>query len=207
LERTEIEALLASSDKTTWIGRRDHALLFLALQTGLRLSELISLDRISLVLDKGAHVRCVGKGRKERSTPLTQPAVVIMKAWLAELSNMEEDVLFPTIRGNRLSADSVQYLVKKHAAIASIQCPSLKHKHVTPHVLRHTAAMELLSAGVDTTVIAMWLGHESTQTTQVYLHAHMALKEAALAKVAPFNTGNALHYKPSDQLLNFLTSL
>ncbi len=207
LERTEIVALLASPNQTTWVGRRDHALLFLALQTGLRLSELISLDRISLVLEKGAHVRCVGKGRKERSTPLTKAAVIIMKAWLSELPNAADDALFPTIHGNRLSPDSVQYLVKKYAALASTQCSSLKRKHVTPHVLRHTAAMELLNAGVDTTVIAMWLGHESTQTTQVYLHAHMALKEAALAKVAPLNIDNALHYKPSDKLLNFLTSL
>jgi integrase/recombinase XerD len=207
LKRTEIVALLASPDQTTWVGRRDHALLFLALQTGLRLSELISLDRMSLVLENGAYVRCVGKGRKERSTPLTQAAVVMMKTWLSELPNVAEDVLFPTIHGNRLSPDSVQYLVKKYAALASTQCLSLKRKHVTPHVLRHTAAMELLNAGVDTTVIAMWLGHESTQTTQVYLHAHMALKEAALAKVAPLNTDNALHYKPSDKLLNFLISL
>lgn len=208
LTRTEIVALLASPDQTTWVGRRDHTLLFLALQTGLRLSELISLDRMSLVLENGAHVRCVGKGRKERSTPLTQAAVVMMKTWLSERPNVvDEDVLFPTIHGNRLSPDSVQYLVKKYAALASAQCSSLKRKHVTPHVLRHTAAMELLSAGVDITVIAMWLGHESTQTTQVYLHAHMALKEAALAKVAPLNTGNPLHYKPSDKLLNFLTSL
>lgn len=207
LERPEIDALLASPDKTTWIGRRDHTLLFLAVQTGLRLSELIGLDRASLVLDKGAHVQCVGKGRKERNTPLTQPAVVIMKAWLSEPSNVRVDVLFPTIHGNRLSADSVQYLVKKHTAVAGIQCPSLKQKHVTPHVLRHTAAMELLCAGVDSSVIAMWLGHESTQTTQAYLHAHMALKEEALARVAPLNTDGGIHYQPSDQLLNFLTSL
>lgn len=207
LTRTETVALLASPDRTTWVGRRDHSLLFLALQTGLRLSELISLDRMSLVLENGAHVRCVGKGRKERSTPLTQTAVIMMKTWLSELPNVAEDILFPTIHGNRLSPDSVQYLVKKYAALASTLCSSLKRKHVTPHVLRHTAAMELLSAGVDTTVIAMWLGHESTQTTQVYLHAHMALKEAALAKVTPLNTDSALHYKPSDKLLNFLTSL
>ncbi|MFT4747530.1 MAG: integrase/recombinase XerD [Congregibacter sp.] len=159
------------------------------------------------MLDQAAHVRCVGKGRKERSTPLTKPAVRILKAWLLALPSMEEDILFPTTRGTRLGADSVQYLVKKHTTNACIQCSSLKQKHVTPHVLRHTAAMELLSAGVDTTVIAMWLGHESTQTTEVYIHAHMALKEAALAKVAPFNKHSALHYKPSDKLLNFLTSL
>ena len=207
LERSEIDALLASPDQTTWIGRRDHNLLFLAVQTGLRLSELISLDRTSLVLDKVAHVRCVGKGRKERNTPLTQPAVVIMRAWMSEPSNVGVDVLFPTIHGNRLSADSVQYLVKKHTALAGIQCPSLKQKHVTPHVLRHTAAMELLCAGVDSSVIAMWLGHESTQTTQAYLHAHMALKEEALARVTPLNTDGGIHYQPSDQLLSFLTSL
>jgi integrase/recombinase XerD len=207
LGRKEIEALLASPDKTTWIGHRDHVLLFLALQTGLRLSELISLNRAALVLDQPAYVRCVGKGRKERTTPLTKPAVRILKTWLLMLPNMEEDILFPTIRGTRLSADSVQYLVKKHTATACIQCPSLKQKHVTPHVLRHTAAMELLNAGVDTTVIAMWLGHESIQTTEIYMHAHMALKEAALAKVAPFNKHSALHYEPDDKLLNFLISL
>ena len=207
LERKEIEALLASPDKTTWIGHRDHVLLFVALQTGLRLSELISLSRTSLVLDQTAYVRCVGKGRKERTTPLTKPVVGILKAWLLSLPDMEEDILFPTIHGTRLSADSVQYLVKKHTATACIRCPSLKLKHVTPHILRHTAAMELLSAGVDTTVIAMWLGHESIQTTEIYLHAHMALKEAALAKVVPFNEHSALHYSPGDKLLNFLTSL
>jgi site-specific recombinase XerD len=207
LDRQEIEALLTSPDTTVWIGHRDYVLLFLALQTGLRLSELISLNRASVSLDKPAHVRCVGKGRKERTTPLTKPAVRILKTWLSALPHNQESILFPTIHGNRLSADSVQYLVKKHTANACTQCPSLKEKHVTPHVLRHTAAMELLSAGVDTTVIAMWLGHESTQTTEVYMHAHMALKEAALAKVEPLNRRNILHYQPGDKLLNFLTSL
>ena len=191
----------------TWIGRRDHTLLFLAVQTGLRLSELIGLDRTSLVLEKGAHVRCFGKGRKERNTPLTKPAVVIMKAWLSELSKVSVDILFPTIHGNRLSADSVQYLVRKHTEVACIQCPSLEQKHVTPHALRPTAAMELLCAGVDSSVIAMWLGHESTQTTQAYLHAHMSLKQEAFARVAPLITGGGIHYQPSDQLLNFFTSL
>jgi site-specific recombinase XerD len=207
LSRPEIEALLTSPDRTTWIGHRDYTLLFLALQTGLRLSELISLERKSLALENSPHVQCIGKGRKERSTPLTKPAVKIIRTWLSALPDATDSVLFPTIHGNRLSADSVQYLVKKYTAIAAIECPSIKKKHVTPHVLRHTAAMELLSAGVDTTVIAMWLGHESTQSTQIYLHAHMALKEAALAKVTPFSKQNDLHYKPSDILLNFLTSL
>jgi integrase/recombinase XerD len=207
LARTEIEALLASPDRKTWIGQRDYTLLFLALQTGLRLSELIGLTRSSLMLENSPHVHCIGKGRKERDTPLTQPAVQIMRAWLSKLPDKNENFLFPTIHGNSLSADSVQYLVKKYTTIAAIECPSIKKKHVTPHVLRHTAAMELLCAGVDTTVIAMWLGHESTQTTQIYLHAHMALKEAALEKVTPFSKQNDLRYKPNDKLLNFLTSL
>ena len=207
LQRPEIEALLESPDRTTWIGRRDHALLYLAVQTGLRLSELISLDRASLTLDRGAHVRCMGKGRKERCTPLTQPAAAIMKAWLAEPSKPGVDAVFQTIHGNRLSADSVQYIVKKHVATARAHCSSLKHKHVTPHVLRHTAAMELLCAGVDSSVIAMWLGHESTDTTQTYMHAHMGLKEEALARVAPLNAEGGIHYQPNDQLLNYLTNL
>jgi len=137
LDRQEIEALLTSPDTTVWIGHRDYVLLFLALQTGLRLSELISLNRASVSLDKPAHVRCVGKGRKERTTPLTKPAVRILKTWLSALPHNQESILFPTIHGNRLSADSVQYLVKKHTANACTQCPSLKEKHVTPHVLRH----------------------------------------------------------------------
>ena len=207
LERTEIDALLASPDQTTWIGRRDHALLFLAVQTGLRLSELISLDRTSVYLDKGAHVRCVGKGRKERCTPLTQAAAVIMKTWLSEPPKIGVDALFQTIHGKRLSSDSVQYLVKKYTAIASRHCSSLKQKHVTPHVLRHTAAMQLLCAGVDSSVIAMWLGHESPDTTQTYLHAHMALKEDALAKVAPMSVDGGICYQPGDQLLNYLAGL
>lgn len=207
LERPEIEALLESPNQTTWIGRRDYTLLFLAIQTGLRLSELISLDRMSFVLGRGAHVRCTGKGRKERCTPLTQPAVVIMKAWLTEPTKPGVDAVFQTIHGNRLSADSVQYIVKKNVAIARTRCSSLTQKHITPHVLRHTAAMELLCAGVDSSVIAMWLGHESTDTTQTYLHAHMALKEEALARVTPINAEGGIHYQPDDQLLNFLINL
>lgn len=162
---------------------------------------------MSLELSRGAHVRCIGKGRKERCTPLTPSAVAIMKTWLLEPPRAGVDALFQTIHGNRMSADSVQYLVKKYALLASDACLSLKQKHVTPHVLRHTAAMELLCAGVDCSVIAMWLGHESTDTTQIYLHAHMALKEEALGKVAPLEVDGSIHYQPGDQLLNYLTSL
>ncbi|MEX0915593.1 MAG: tyrosine-type recombinase/integrase [Wenzhouxiangellaceae bacterium] len=207
LVRPEIEALLAAPDRSTWMGRRDHALLLLAIQTGLRLSELIGLDRSSVVLSTGAHVRCVGKGRKERCTPITRHVSATVQAWLAEPPRSGGDALFPTIHGDRLSADAVQYIVAKYVSIARSHCPSLKHKRVTPHVLRHSAAMELLQAGVDCSVIALWLGHESVQTTQVYLHAHMALKEAALAKVAPMRSAGNLRYRPGDRLLQFLDAL
>lgn len=207
LVRPEIEALLAAPDRSTWIGRRNHNLLLLAVQTGLRVSELIGLDRSSIVLGAGAHVRCVGKGRKERCTPITQHVSVALQAWLREPRHSNSDVLFPTMRGCRLSADAVQYLVAKNVSIAKSTCPSLKNKRVTPHVLRHSAAMELLQAGVDCSVIALWLGHESVQTTQMYLHAHMALKETALARVAPLRKTATDRYRPEDRLLAFLNAL
>ena len=207
LVRAEIEALLAAPDRSSWLGRRDHALLLLAVQTGLRLSELIGLDRSSVVLGTGAHVHCVGKGRKERCTPITRGVSAAIKAWLAEPHQSGCDALFPTIHAGRLSADSVQYIVTKYASVARMQCISLKHKRVTPHTLRHSAAMELLQAGVDCSVIALWLGHESVETTQMYLHAHMALKEAALAKVTPMRSAKSIRYRPGDRLLQFLNAL
>jgi integrase/recombinase XerD len=207
LIREEIEALLAAPDPHTWIGRRDHALLQLAVQTGLRLSELTSLDRQALVLDSGAHVRCHGKGRKERCTPLTKQTVAVLKAWLKQPARGTNDILFPNVHGGRLSADAVQYLLAKYVIIAKQRCPALRHKRVTPHVLRHSSAMELLQAGVDTSaVIALWLGHESVETTQIYLHAHLALKEAALAKTTPLNATPA-RFRPDDKLLQFLNAL
>lgn len=206
LTRQEIEALLISPDQSTWIGRRDHALLLLTVQTGLRLSELTGLDRQSLELGTGAHVRCHGKGRKERSTPLTKQTVAVLKAWLKEPPRKHTEVLFPNMHGGRLSADAVQYLLRKYVTIAQQRCPSLSHKRVSPHVLRHTAAMELLQAGVDVTAIALWLGHESVETTQVYLHAHLALKEAALEKTTPIN-GKPGRFRATDRLLEFLNAL
>lgn len=208
LAKTEIEALLAAPDRATWIGRRNYAFLLLAIQTGMRLSELTGLDRSSVVFGVGSHVRCFGKGRKERCIPLTRYTSATIKNWLAEPSKQRSNALFPTIHGQRLSADTVQYLVAKYLAIARLHCPTLLQKRVTPHVLRHTAAMMLLQAGVDCSVIALWLGHESVQTTQVYLHAHMALKEAALAKLEPMNPAKEpQQYHPDDQLLRFLSSL
>jgi integrase/recombinase XerD len=207
LTRPEIEALLAAPNTKTWLGRRDHALLRLAVQTGLRLSELIQLDRDSVILGRGAHVRCTGKGRKERCTPLTVHTVSVLRAWLKEARFEAVAALFPSVYGEHLSADAVQYLLRKYVTIARTRCASMRQKRVSAHVLRHSAAMELLQAGVDCSVIALWLGHESVETTQIYIHAHMALKEAALSKVAPMNRRTFGRYRPNDQLLQFLNSL
>jgi site-specific recombinase XerD len=207
LTRPEIERLLAAPDRTTWLGRRDYTLLLLAAQTGLRLSELIGLDRDAVRLGAGAHVRCVGKGRKERCTPLTTLAQRALQAWLKEPTRKGATALFPNVHGGRLSPDSVQALLAKHVRSASANCPSLASKQVSPHVLRHSAAMELLQAGVDATVIALWLGHESVETTQIYLHAHLALKEAALAKLKPYERGKQTRFHPNDRLLAFLEAL
>jgi integrase/recombinase XerD len=202
----EIQALLAAPDRTTWMGRRDQALLMLAIQTGLRLSELIGLRRRDIVLTSGAYVRCYGKGRKERCTPLTKQTVAVMKTWLEERGGSDDDVVFPNARGTQISPDGVQYLLAKHVAKARETCPSLKEKRVSPHVLRHTAAMELLQAGVDHSVIALWLGHESPETTSIYLQANLALKEQILEKTRPLDV-KAGRYRPSDKLLQFLKAL
>lgn len=206
LTRPETEALLAMPDQTTWLGRRDRALLLLAMQTGLRLSELIRLRQGDIYLGRGAHVRCEGKGRKQRCTPLTRTTVQALRAWIREQGKDETRILFPSARGGLLSHDSVQYLVAKYATTAAKSCPTLHKKRVTPHVLRHTTAMELLQAGVDRSVIALWLGHESVETTQIYLDANLALKEEALKKTSPVNATIG-RFKPDDQLLSFLHNL
>jgi site-specific recombinase XerD len=206
LSRSEIDALVAAADQRTWIGRRDRALLLLAVQSGLRVSELVGLRRQDVVLGTGAHVRCQGKGRKDRCTPLRKEVVAVLRAWLLEQNGPPANPLFPSIRGGPLSRDAVEDLLAKHVRTACLHCPSLKQKRVSPHVLRHSAAMDLLHNGVDRSVIALWLGHESVETTQAYLHANLQLKEAALARTAPFNV-RAGRYRPGDRLLAFLTSL
>ena len=173
---------MAAPDQNTWAGRRDRTLLLVAVQTGLRLSELIGLRCEDVVLGAGAHVRCTGKGRKERCTPLRRETAAALRAWLLERNGQSEDPVFPNARGHALSSEGVEYILAKHVATARQQCPSLEKKRITPHVLRHTAAMELLQSGVDRSVIALWLGHESMETTQMYLHADLELKERALAK-------------------------
>jgi integrase/recombinase XerD len=206
LTRTEVDALVAVPDPRAWIGRRDRALLLLAAQTGLRNSELRALRVTDVAIGTGAHVRCRGKGRKMRCTPLRPDVVAILRAWLAELKGESSDPLFPSSRGGPLSADALQRRVAKHAANARQSCPSLIGKNVTPHKLRHAAAMELLRQGVDHSVIALWLGHESTETTEIYLHADMRLKEQALAHATPSGIAPG-RYKPQDNLLAFLESL
>jgi integrase/recombinase XerD len=206
LNRAEQEALLAVPDRTTWLGRRDHAIIMLLLQTGLRVSELRGLRCEDVVLTTGAHVRCRGKGRKERCTPLTRETVSTLRAWLNERGGLPEEPVFPSRRGAVLSRDAVERLVTKYADSAGAACGSLRTKRISPHVLRHTTAVSLLQAGNDRAVIALWLGHESIETTQMYLDADLSMKERALARTAPLRAGRG-RYRPDDSLLAFLSGL
>jgi len=206
LTREEVDTLLATPNLNTWTGRRDRALMLLAIQTGLRVSELIGLTCQDIVLGNGAHVRCQGKGRKDRCTPLRREAVAVIRAWLKERRCDPAEPLFPNARGGSLSRDGVRYALAKHVAAASRNCSSLKRKRVSPHTLRHTAAMELLQHGVDRAVIALWLGHESVETTQIYAHADLKMKEKILAKTTPVGVRSG-RYRPKDHLLAFLKSL
>jgi integrase/recombinase XerD len=202
----ETQALLNAPDRATRTGRRDHAILQLAVQTGLRASELTALTRNHIHLDNPAHVACLGKGRKHRITPLTTGTIATLRTWLTETPGVGTDPLFPTSRGGSLSLDALAQRVAVHAATATPSCPSLTGKNVTPHVLRHTAAMRLLHAGIDTTVIALWLGHENVTTTRIYLQADLELKQRALDRTAPTLTPTG-RYRPPDPLLAFLEAL
>lgn len=206
LTGAEIEALLAAPDQHTWAGRRDRTLLLVAVQTGLRVSELSGLCGQDITLDTGAHVRCQGKGRKERCTPLRKDAITALRAWQREQQSRAAEPVFPSIRGGPLGRDGVAYLLAKHVATAQRHCPSLHGKRVSPHVLRHSAAMALLHSGGDSAVIALWLGHETMDTIQMYLHASLELKQQALDKTTPVN-GRPGRYQPDDALLAFLKSL
>jgi len=206
LTEPEIDALLAAPDRSTWTGRRDHALILLAAQTGLRASELTGLNVNDIHLGTGAHVSCLGKGRKQRITPLTRNTVAVLRTWLTERAGLPHDPLLPSAHGARLSRDAIERRLAKHHTTAARDCTSLNAKKITPHVLRHTAAMRLLHAGVDSTVIALWLGHENVETTRIYLRADLVTKEQALARTASPDTKPG-RYTPPDSLLAFLEAL
>jgi len=206
LTAPEVDALVDSPDRGTWTGRRDHALLAVAVQTGLRVSELTGLSNQDVELGTGAHVRCAGKGRKERSTPLDRVSVATLRVWMRERGGGPDDALFPTRRNSPLSRDAVGHLVTKHSITAQRRCPSLKAKRPTPHTLRHSCAMDLLASGVDRTVLALWLGHERLETTGIYIHADISIKERALARTRPLDTKPG-RYRASDPLLAFLEDL
>jgi site-specific recombinase XerD len=206
LTRAELEALLATPDRESWFGRRDHALLLVAVQTGLRASELVNLRIDQIVSGKHAHVQCTGKGRKQRCVPLTRQTMAVVRAWLRLRGGGPTDPVFPSSRRGVLSLDALAKIVHKHAATAAVACPSIREKRITPHVLRHTAAMQLRQAGVDLSVIALWLGHESIDTTQIYLQADLASREEAVSRLAPVETGYR-RFQPTDRLLAFLDGL
>lgn len=208
LDRAESAALLAAPDLSTWIGRRDRNLLLVALQTGLRVSELIGLNVADVVLDppRHGHVQCRGKGRKERATPLRSDSVGALAEWLRERGGAPDDPLFASNRKRRFSRDGIERIVTKHVRLAARTCPSLRNKRVSPHTLRHSAAMDLLRSGVDCAVIALWLGHESVETTQVYLHADMGIKKQAMDRTRPMDVPGGV-YRPDDEVLAFLESL
>ena len=206
LTEPEVDALLLACDRSRWAGRRDHALMLVAVQAGLRASELTGLRCSDVHLGTGPHIGCRGKGRKQRVTPLTASTVATLRTWLAERGGEPEDPLFPAQHGGHLSRDALERRLARYLAIATPSCPSLGEKSVTMHVLRHTTAMRLLHAGVDTSVIALWLGHESPETTQIYLHADLALKERALARTTPPTTTPG-RYRPADTVLEFLEAL
>lgn len=202
----ETQALLDAPDPGTWTGRRDGTLLLVALRTGLRVSELTQLTCGDVYLGREANVRCIGKGRKERYTPLEPSTVAALRDWLAERGTSPDVPLFCTRQGRPLSPDAIQARLTKYHAIAARNCPSLAAKKISPHTLRHSTAMNLLHAGVDIAVLALWLGHESTKSTQAYIHADMKLKEQALARTTPAGTPVG-RYTPSDPLLAFLENL
>jgi integrase/recombinase XerD len=206
LTEPEVDTLLLACDQSTWTGRRDHAMFALTIQTGLRISELIALDCQDITLGTGANVHTIGKGRKERRTPLTPATTTLLKGWLTERAGAPDDPLFPTTTGRRLSRDAIERRLAIHLATAATSCPSIKTKHVTMHTLRHTAAMRLLLAGNDITVIALWLGHEQITTTQIYLHADMTHKQQAIDRTRPL-AAKPGRYQPPDALLAFLEAL
>jgi integrase/recombinase XerD len=206
LDRSEIEALLAAPDRSTWLGRRDHAMLLVGIQTGVRVSELVNLTIDAVRLSTGAHLQVTGKGDKERCAILTSETIAVLREWLRERDGQPQEPLFPTRRGQPLTTRAFELRLDKHTATAACSCPTLKTKRVTPHVLRHTNAMLLRAENVDIYTIALWLGHASIKSTEIYLHADNKLKQQAIERAAPTGTPPG-RYRPPDQLLAFLETL
>jgi len=206
LTRAEVDAILAAPDRLKWAGRRDHALLLTLYNSGARVSEIAALRRSQAVVGASSFLQLHGKGRKERVVPLWPRTARALKSWFHECAGPPDAPAFPNARGGPLTRDGVSYVLERAVRMASASCSSLQAKHVSPHVLRHTTAMHLLQAGVDLTVIALWLGHETTQTTHMYVEADLATKERALAKLAPAGQPVS-RFKPGDALMSFLASL
>jgi integrase/recombinase XerD len=206
LTSAEADALLAAPDTSTWTGRRDRALLTLAVQTGLRVSELTSLTTSDIHTGTGAHVTCTGKGRRHRATPLTPTTLTVLAPFLTERATRPGDALFPGPHGQHLSRDALERRLAKHHATAAATCPSLRTKRITMHTLRHTTAMRLLQAGVDISVIALWLGHQNTASTDCYLHADMTIKQAAIERTRPPDVKPGT-YTPAPDILTWLETL
>ncbi len=205
LQPDEVSALQSGPDLSQWVGRRDQAILILAIQTGLRVSEITSLKVEDVILSNGPYVKCQGKGRKERCTPLTKNTTRILRSWLKERP-VDSEYFFTTSLGKKLSSDAIQARVKIYAQKAAQKCPSIAKKRITPHVLRHTAAMQLLQSGVDRSIISLWLGHESYETTQMYLSADLKIKEKIIEKVKYVN-GRNTRFKPTNDIFLFLKTL
>jgi len=206
LTRAEIQALLAAPERSQWGGRRDHALLLTLYNSGARVSEITTLRRAQVCFGPSTFLQLIGKGRKERTIPLWPETAQVLKAWFVELGGAAGLMAFPNARGKALSREGVDYLLKHAIQRAIPACPSLATKNITPHVIRHSTAMHLLQAGVDIATIALWLGHESIETTHMYLQADLAMKEKALEKLDPIE-GRWKRFQADDPLLTFLTSL
>ena len=206
LTRPEIQALVVAPDQSKWVGRRDHALLLTLYNSGARVSEITMLKRDQAYFGDSTFLQLFGKGRKERTIPLWAETVQVLRAWFQELGEHTPNIAFPSVRGKSLSRDGVDYLLKRAVQRAVVDCPSLTTKKISPHIIRHTTAMHLLQAGVDIATIALWLGHESIETTHVYLQADLAMKEEALGKLDPIE-GGWQRFQAEDPLLAFLASL
>jgi site-specific recombinase XerD len=206
LTREEMEALLTVLDRSKWIGRRDYALLLTMYNSGARVSEMTALQCGQITFGATTFLELHGKGRKDRMIPLWSQTSGVLKQWFEELGGDKGQIAFPNARGKPLTRQGVNYLVRQATQKAQSQCRSLQSKNVTPHVIRHTTAMHLLQAGIDIATIALWLGHESIETTNIYIEADLKMKEQALQKLAPLGESET-RFTPDDPLLVFLTSL